>query len=203
MGQRRRQAKPLKRITARRAELRTVVVFCEGKNSEPDYVRGLKGLPEIAADNSLDLQLHPEQGAPLTLVQRAVERLRDPEVDECWCLFDVEWPQNHPNLSQAMELARAKGVRLAISNPCFELWLILHHRYFTRFIDTDEAERLSRKLDGRAGKSIDASIYMPLRWRAAGWAEMLDRRHLNDGTVFPHDNPSSGMHHFLRALERR
>ncbi len=78
MGQRRREAKPLKRKTARRAELRTVVVFCEGKNSEPDYVRGLKRLPEIASDISLNLELHPEPGVPLTLVQMAAERLRDP-----------------------------------------------------------------------------------------------------------------------------
>lgn len=203
MGQRRRQAKPLKRITESRPELRTIVVFCEGQNSEPDYIRGLMKLPEVVGDTSLNLELHPEQGVPLTLVQMAAARLEDPEVDECWCLFDVEWPQNHPKLKQARELARVKRVGLAISNPCFELWLILHHRSLTKFVDTATAERLSRELDGRSGKSIDAQVYMPLRRQAARRSEALERRHLDNATLFPDDNPSSGMHHLLRAIERK
>jgi predicted alpha/beta-hydrolase family hydrolase len=39
MNPRRRQGKPLRRRTAHRAELRTIVVFCEGRNSEPDYIK--------------------------------------------------------------------------------------------------------------------------------------------------------------------
>lgn len=177
------------------------MVFCEGKNSEPDYINGLKRLPEIADNTSLNLELHPEQGVPLTLVKMAAARLADPEVDECWCLFDVEWPKHHPNLSDARQLAQAKGVKLAISNPCFELWLILHHREFTRFVNTADAERMSRQLDGRTGKRIDSATYMPLRKQAAHRAEALEKRHTNNSTTFPDDNPSSGMHHFLRALE--
>ncbi|QSB15076.1 RloB domain-containing protein [Natronosporangium hydrolyticum] len=198
---RRRDTKPLRRATARRPELRTVVVFCEGKNSEPDYIRGLKRLPEVVRDTALNLELHPRQGVPLTLVQMAADRLEDPEVDACWCVFDVEWPRNHPNLAEARQLAEARGIRLAISNPCFELWLVLHHQEFTKQVATAEAERLSRKLDGRSAKSIDSGFYLPLRKMAAARAAKLEERHAKDGTNFPHDNPSSGMHHLLRALE--
>lgn len=203
MRPRHRETKSLKRTIARRSELRTIVVFCEGKNSEPDYINGLKRLPEIAGNTALNLELHPEQGVPLTLVKMAADRLAHPEVDECWCIFDVEWPKNHPKLFEAKQLAQAKGVGLVISNPCFELWLILHHREFTRFASTAEAESLSRTLDGRAGKSIDSAIYMPLREQAARRAEQLERRHARNDTCFPDDNPSSGMHHLLRALEKR
>jgi RloB-like protein len=198
---RRRGGKSLRRTAAKRPELRTVVVFCEGVNSEPDYVRALKRLPEIAGNTALDLRIHPERGVPLTLVRKALDHKRDPEIDECWCIFDVEWPQHHPNLSEAVELARANGIGLAISNPCFELWLILHFRDYDSFIHTDPAERLSRSLDGRSGKSIDAAAYMPRRKEAIRRAERLDTRHERNGTSFPHDNPSSGMHKFLRGLE--
>ncbi len=177
-------------------------MFCEGKNSEPDYINGLKRVPEIADNTALNLELHPEQGVPLTLVKMAVDRLADPEVDECWCVFDVEWPKNHPNLFDARQLAEAKGIGLAISNPCFELWLILHHRELTKFVSTAEAESMSRRLDGRSGKSIDGAIYMPLRKQAAYRAERLEQNHTRNDTAFPNDNPSSGMHHFLRALEQ-
>lgn len=177
------------------------MVFTEGKNSEPDYVNGLKKLSHIAEDVALNLELHPEHGVPLTLVQRAVERNKDQEVDECWCIFDVEWPKNHPNLNAAVSLAQKNGIRLAISNPCFEVWLILHHQDFNKFSDTGAVESVSRVLDKRAGKSIDTSLYMPLRKVAARRAQLLEARHERDGTQFPHDNPSSGMHSFLRLVE--
>jgi hypothetical protein len=198
---RRRQAKPLKRVAEKRAELRTVVVFTEGKNSEPDYVNGLKQLTHIAEDVALNLELHPDHGVPLTLVRLAVECKKDQEVDECWCIFDVEWPKHHPNLNAAVSLARQNDIRLAISNPCFEVWLILHLDDFTQFSDTGAAESLSRALDNRAGKSIDASLYVPRRKIAARRAQLLEARHEGNGTQFPHDNPSSGMHSFLRSLE--
>ncbi|WP_449060961.1 RloB family protein [Planomonospora algeriensis] len=122
-------------------------MFCEGEASEPDYVGALKRLPEVRANTSVSIEIDPEQGVPLTLVKRAIERIRDDEVDECWCVFDVEWPQNHPNLRQAVRLADEHGIHLAVSNPCFELWLILHFEDQTAFMNTSDAERRSRKLD--------------------------------------------------------
>jgi hypothetical protein len=203
MVHRRRETKPLKRVTARRAEFRTIIVFCEGKKSEPDYINGLKKLPNIANRAALNLVLHPERGVPLTLVQMAIARKVDPEVDECWCVFDVEWQLNHPNLLQTVNLARSKNIKLAISNPCFEVWLILHHKDFTRHSNTNFVESESRKIDGRTGKSIDASIYMPLREDAAHRAEKLAMRHEGNGTAFPNDNPSSSMFEFLRSVEKQ
>lgn len=198
---RRRNGKPLKRTPGKRPELRTIVVFCEGANSEPDYVRALKQLTHVAENTALELRIHPERSVPLPLVRMAVQQKSDPEVDECWCIFDVEWPQNHPHLSEAKALAESNGVDLAISNPCFELWLILHFRDHHAYIDTAPSERLSRTLDGRSGKSIDAALYMPLRKEASRRAERLNKRHERDGTAFPHDNPSSGVYKFLKAIE--
>ena len=201
MSVRRRQPKQLKRSVAQRAELRTIIVFTEGSNSEPDYVNGLKRLPHIRGDVSLRLEIHPDHRVPLTLVRMAVERSRDPEVDECWCIFDVEWPKNHPNLRAAVALAEENGIRLAVSNPCFELWLILHHQDHHKFGHTAAVESLSRSIDGRPGKSVDASRYLPLRKEAVRRAKLLAARHEREETVFPNGNPSSGMYLFLQSLE--
>jgi RloB-like protein len=118
MSPRRPRAKDLRRRTAVRPERKTIVVFCEGLVSEHDYIKGLKSLPEIRGSTAIQIEIDPDQGVPLTLVQRARDRIRDDEVDECWCVFDVEWPRNHPNLPEAVQLAKAHGIRLAISNPC-------------------------------------------------------------------------------------
>lgn len=178
------------------------MVFCEGEASEPDYIKGLKRLPQVRANTALDIEIDPGVGVPLVLVNRAIDRLsRDDEVDECWCVFDVESPRPHPHLAKAMRLAEDRGVRLAVSNPCFELWLILHFEERSAFLTTAAAERRSRQLDGRKGKRVDASLYLPRRHEALGRAESLGRRHSDNETRFPNDNPSSSVGALLTAIE--
>lgn len=204
MGQRKRHvAAPLKRRAGSRPERRTILIFTEGKNSEPDYLRGLRKLDHIASSTSVNVEISPHHGVPLTLVKYAAERVDDPEIDECWAVFDVEWPQHHPHLAEALELAEAQGVRVAVSNPCFEIWLILHLDDHSRFLDNPEAERFSRALDGRAGKSIDPDIYLPHRAVAIMRANRLASRHAKNGTLFPEDNPSSSMSDLVESLEMR
>jgi hypothetical protein len=142
----------------------------------------------------------------LTLVNMAVEERRrndreQGEIDEFWCLFDVEWPQNHPRLGEAVQKAECHQVRLAISNPCFELWLILHHEDQRSFLDTSTAESKRRRHDGSKGKQLDPAVYMPDRSVARRRAEDLKQAHRRNGTDFPHDNPSSGMFLLLDSVE--
>ncbi|MHB8189962.1 MAG: RloB family protein [Ferrimicrobium sp.] len=125
------------------------------------------------------------------------------EIDEFWCVFDVEWPRNHLHLRDAIEQARQSGIELAISNPCFELWLVLHFQDHSSWLDNDPARRLRQNLDGSDNKGIDAATYMPLVRDAVTRAKELDERHRQNGTTFPHDNPSSGMHRLLATIEHR
>lgn len=198
---RRTSAKQLRRRVGVRPEYRTVVVFTEGKETECDYISALMKLPSVANDTALSIDIDPGHGIdPLTLVRHAAERLQSSEVDECWCVFDVEWPQHHAHLEEARALASQKNVKLAISNPCFELWLILHSQLQSAFIDTGAAQQLCKALDKHQGKSINASEYMPKIPAAVKNAETLQKWHERNGTVFPDDNPSSGMAEFVRAI---
>jgi len=184
------------------------VVFCEGERTEPEYLDALKRQPSVRDVSAVDLRVETGQGGsvPRTLVAMATEaRIRgieeEAEIDEFWCVFDVEWPRNHPGLIEAVQQARANGIQLAVSNPCFELWLILHFQDHAAWLDNSQARRLRGQLDGSSDKGLDAAKYMPLTADATRRATSLDRRHLQDGTVFPHDNPSSGMHCLLAAVE--
>jgi hypothetical protein len=60
---------------------------------------------------------------------------------------------------------------------------------------------LRRAHDGQFDKGLDPARYMPNRMAAASRAERLDRRHAKNGTKFPHDNPSSGMHRLIASVE--
>ncbi|HWD80960.1 MAG TPA: RloB family protein, partial [Kribbella sp.] len=157
---------------------------------------------DIRGNTSVSLIIDPSPGLPMKLVERAVARKkRDTEIDEYWCVFDVEWPQNHPHLDRALRLADSEGVNVAVTNPCFELWLILHFQHQTAFLDNRRAEALSAQLDGRHGKRIDGAKYMPLRGDACSRAVALAAQHQRDGTVFPNNNPSSNMYELLAAIE--
>jgi hypothetical protein len=63
---RRTQGKSLKRKTGNRRERKTVVIFCEGEASEPDYINGLKRLPEVRANTAINIEIDPGRGVPLT-----------------------------------------------------------------------------------------------------------------------------------------
>ena len=198
----------LKRRVAIRTPRKTLVVFCEGTRTEPDYLDALKRQPAVRNIAAVDLRVETGQGRtdPRSLVSLAIEARRraidtDEEIDEFWCVFDVEWPRNHPNLQEAMAMARQNNVEIAVSNPCFELWLILHFQSQGSWLDTDEACRLRGRLDGSSGKGLKATAYMPLVDIAARRAAGLEERHLRQSAKFPHNNPSSGMYRLLAAVQ--
>jgi hypothetical protein len=204
---RRIRERPLRRRVAIRLPRRTFLIFCEGERTEPEYFKALKLLPSVRDVAAVDLRVQTRDGGsvPRSLVSMAVSARRkaideEAEIDEFWCIFDVEWPRNHPGLTEAVEEAARNEIQVAISNPCFELWLILHFRDYNAWLDNRTASRIRHGLDGSSGKGLDAPRYMPLIFDAAQRAALLDDRHERNHTYFPDDNPSSGMHQLLRAI---
>jgi hypothetical protein len=209
MARRRRSAggRTLKRKVALRQPRKTLVIFCEGERTEPEYLQALKRKPSVRDVAAVDIRVETSHGgAPLTLVSMAAGARskaisEEAEIDEFWCVFDVEWPVNHPNLKEAIEQAYRSEIRVAVSNPCFELWLILHFKDQNRWLSNDQAAKLRRRLDGSSDKGLDAAKYMPFTGDAARRAAKLDERHSRDGSPFPNNNPSSGMHRLPGAVE--
>jgi len=209
MGQSRRGnvTPSLTRKVATRRPRKTVVVFCEGQRTEPEYLEALKRDPLVRQTASVELRIEAQRNGavPLTLVRDAVKARRravrnEDDVDEFWCVFDVEWPSNHPHLIEARDLAETHGIRLAVSNPCFELWLILHFREQQAWLENEAAVRLRRACDQSKGKGLTAAEYMPRREIAADRAVALDKMHRRHSRTFPNDNPSSGMHLLMTTV---
>lgn len=202
--------KSLKRRVGVRQPRKTLVVFCEGQRTEPEYLEALKREPAVRDIAAVDIriEINGSRSAPLTLVRMAVdarERSIDEEgeVDEFWCVFDVEWPKNHPGLREAVNLAVRHNIKLAVSNPCFELWLALHFCDHRSFLTSKAAQKLRQLHDGQAGKGLVSTDYMPRRAQAASRAEALDTTHGKNDTSFPRNNPSSGMHLLIASVSTR
>lgn len=206
-----RSENSLGRRSGFRKPRKTLLVLCEGERSEYDYIRALSLEPDVRGVSAVQIEIDTNSFgcAPMTLVRRAVSRRKrtsetNDEIDEVWCVFDVEWSgsngQHHPNLVDAVQMARAHGVHIAISNPSFELWLILHYRNLSRFLTNDDARRIRAECDRSQGKGVDGQIYMKRRREAVRNAVLLDEKHVGDGTRFPQDNPSSGMHLLIASV---
>lgn len=199
----RKRGHDLKRRTGNRPERRTFAIVCEGIETEPGYFDALKQLPEIREVASVEIKARSGP-QPLPLVEAAIEvKQENDEIDEVWCVFDIEAPKPHSNLNQALAKARSNGIKTAISNPCFEIWLILHFDSHTAWLSTDAAEDLRRKYDGSTGKEVAGDRYMPLRKTAAKNARDLKEIHIRNDNSFPDDNPSSGVFELLEAIEQR
>lgn len=198
----RRKPAPLKRRGPVKPERYVIALFCEGAATEPEYFQALAQLPEVRKATNLDLRIDLTGAVPLTLVTQAVGAKSRGSADEYWCIFDVEWPKQHPHLAEAIALAQTEDIPIAMSNPAFELWLLLHHKDHRSHLDTHQAVVERRKADKSDDKHLDPAKYMPFRAKAAGHAQELRRRHIKDGSRTPHDNPSTNVDELVAAIER-
>jgi hypothetical protein len=114
-----------------------LTIVCEGKKTEPIYFEDIRKLYKLS---TLRLSIIPNQGAPISIVNRALkEKKHSSKDDSIWCVFDVEVLSKNPSFSRAVKLARTNNINLAISNPSFEFWFLLHFEKTDRpFSNADE-----------------------------------------------------------------
>ena len=186
---------------------RSVLVFTEGRKTEPSYLVGWWR----ALRDHLDLKISPDHGTPATLVRHAAaakaraardaKKGRGDQYDAIWCVFDVD---EHPDIDAAIRDAERMSVGIAVSNPCIELWFLLHWRDQTAYLDRHAARAAVVPMVG-ATKSLNAQAVQSLITRhddAPDRARALDHMHEGNGSS-PRSNPSSGAWVLIDDLRRR
>ncbi len=108
---------------------RRVLIVSQGEITEPCYIEALKRHWRRGA---VDVREHPKN--PIALIEWADKETKrnarsGDKYDETWVVFDAERCPNPTVLAQAEAKARAASIQVAMSNPCFEVWLLLHLRY--------------------------------------------------------------------------
>ena len=137
-----RRAHELRRRRATRDVKVIFTVFCEGRVTEAGYAGALRstfrGTPiriEVADVHGDPKFLVEHAAAWLAEAKRMGRRSGDPvDLDQVWCVFDVD---DHARLPEAKDQAAANGIRLAVSNPCFELWALLHYQDQSAYLHRD------------------------------------------------------------------
>jgi hypothetical protein len=186
----------LRRTAGRREPRESFAVYCEGRVTEKSYLLNLKR--ELRASNVF-IQWVP--GTPLDVVKRAERDGRSADA-VVWCVFDAEAPRLHPNFEQALARAERNSFSCAVSNPCFELWALLHLADHSAYITTvGVCKALEAKLAGysRRRKTIDYAALRPYLAAARERAIMLDNLH-GDAKPVGERNPSTGVWRLVDAL---
>lgn len=96
----------------------TILIVCEGKNTEPSYFRQFRL-------STATIKPIGEGYNTLSLVKRAVQLSREKEYEQVWCVFDKDDFDNN-DFNNAVLIAESNNFGIAYSNQAFEYWLILH-----------------------------------------------------------------------------
>ena len=166
-----------------------ILIVVGAARTEVSYLSGLRA--NLAAI-SVDIKLQPAPGAPKQVVNAAL-RLRGPDFDDVWCVFDVD----EFDIIDAVALAEKEGVHVVVSNPCFELWLLL-------LFDDCRAHQPNcsaamRRLKRHIPRYDKARLVFADF--AAGVPDAIKRaRALENGDARPHPNPSTGMWRLAEAM---
>ena len=106
------------------------------------------------------------------------------EDDELWMLLDTDHYAEGSHLKSfvsAISDARKSKVRVALSRPCFEVWLLLHHRDEETIASLKDAKAVDSELRAALGEYNKTNLkreHFPMESVAQAYrrAEILDRR---------------------------
>ena len=179
---------------------KTILIVSEGPVTERQYV---EGLGQLIGNTGVRVVFSGKHGVPRTIVDAAKEECLElrgvhrEEYDEVWCLFDRD---KHPRFQESIQIALARGYRLAVSNPCIELWLWLHHRPSPGAqTHTHMQDLLKDQLDAEYDKHIREDFYFPKLMAAVAAAFRLDKQAIEDGEP-PFSNPSTSMYKLVLSI---
>ncbi len=201
-----RRAGSLRRTVTNKAARREIVVFTEGLKTEIQYLSHWNRLYR----GSVLVTFDDFHGAPLPLVQHAVDRRTADQRDErkgrgtapaeTWCIFDTD---EHPSIPEALDLAVRNDILVAVSNPCLELWFLLHFQDQMAWIPRRAAQTATDRLLS-PGKSLTSGDLAQLQERysaARARAQALTVMHEVNGSP-PSENPASNGWRLIDSIAR-
>jgi RloB-like protein len=184
-----RHFRSLRRHVGTRTPKPKIVIYAEGKNTERDYFEAMQRTFRSVV---VDIEIIEGAGVPLTIAKKVTAAARlarrrhgrqsYEQNDEFWAVFDRD---EHPNVPDAIARCHEANVGVAFSNPCFEIWLILHFQDYDRPDHRRDVQRhlatLCCDYDHARRKTTDCSALMALVTAAEQRAEIQLQRRKEEG----------------------
>lgn len=112
-----------------------IYIFCEGEKTEPSYIRAYITFKHPScirlkkAEQPVNIE-KTKKNTPVQLVDAAIKfsGKSDYKNDQVWVVYDRESEHKYPDQlhKAALEQAAKNNIKVALSNVCFEYWLLLH-----------------------------------------------------------------------------
>lgn len=157
-----RSAASYQRKIGNRELIDTFLIVCEGQKTEVLYFEGFNVKKDI-----IELEVSGEGMNTLSLINQAIERRNagiriKKRYNQVWCVFDKDsFSDEHFN--SAIQKAHKNHIKTAYTNEAFELWYLLHFRYYDSALSRSQYEEmLTTHLKQRYVKS-DPSLYEKLK----------------------------------------
>jgi hypothetical protein len=206
-----RERKELIRPSGFREAEKLFVLSFEGTRSEPRYFEGLRNSAYFNDSGRIEfVELTRKQNEKLGSDPKVVKQILKAAksnyalmpTDEFWMIVDRDdWEaMHHIDFDQIVkECAEEKNFFMAMSNPCFEFWLLLHlEKFDIEAMPNEERELLYRNpkisnkrhhieqvlcgiLGNSYSKRLKASLFLPGVYRAIERAKTM---HI-DGENYP------------------
>jgi hypothetical protein len=197
----RRSEPKLERNFPNRSERPTILIVCEGENTEPSYFQQFKL-------SSATIRPVGEGFNTISLVKRAIQLSEENPYEQVWCVFDADPKPDNPrqasNFNAAIKLAAKNGFGIAYSNQAFEYWIILHFddHQGGKMSRSDYSNKINKllkpfglKFDGEYSKIITEEIFELLdgidETTSKGRKFLAIERAKRNYDLFDHSNPAS------------
>ena len=178
---------------------RVIIIVCEGARTEPSYFEGLRQRRRLRTAQVRVFPGRTSGNEPSTLIGFARKLQVEFPTAEVFCVFDYD---GRPQIMELLDQCRAKPeLRPVLSNPCVELWFLLHYEYFAREETQQDLKRRLRAHIPRYEK-LGTSLYDLLeshQARALPRARRLRENHEALGRL-PQANPSTSVDILVEVL---
>lgn len=205
MGITSRKRRPLERRELQNRDDSIFVVVSEDRYAVDQYFAGLR----FSRLKVVVLPTTDSRSAPRHLVERlhqARQKYDWQEGDQLWLVLDTDhWvkPSHLGNLTDALRAATRIGAMFALSNPCFETWLLLHHAEDLSVLqDRSSAREVHRFMKsmvpgGYRKDNLDPDCFT--REQAEAATDRAERCDPNPGEWWPR-SPGTHMHRLMRSI---
>ena len=192
-----------------RNERETVLIACEDSVSAPLYFRhifsDLKNNHAIAA-SSLVIANHKHTN-PVGVLQDLRDHPDYQDFDHKWIVIDRDEARTNggghtlESFNQALAEAKNEVIGVAYSNPCFEIWYLLHFEYRNTAIDRGELfKQLERDYHYEKNALLELTIEQQ-KTAIKNAQKLIESCKSTQGVINPAtDNPSTTVHLLVELL---
>ncbi len=188
-----------------RRPTKTLWVCCEGK-TERLYFNKLKFIERISRLKIKSFESGHKNADGLVNEALCCVSQRDFQAgDIIVCVFDRDSNSN-PQLAQAKNIAKQKGVLLSFSNPSFEYWVLCHYGYFPSKYEKDSLEAKIKEKNP-SYKKADPELYTQTKANiqiAIKNAKTIQKKHIKERTelISKESNPLTLVFLLLELIEK-